>query len=462
MALINHFIEFFRLTEAEKDILGNEIKNENIRRIFYLSLIAIPVSFLHIIFFGVHLNGGTSIENSWRTLIFITHTGIVLVLSPVSLLIYFSFLRKKKRTRLTGFCVYIVICLLLVGGASISAIDQMVTSAINPFIVTCLASSIVLLIRPIYAVLYYTCSYLIFFFLMNWAQPNTDILISNNVNAITFSGLGLCLSFIFWRLFLIRTKQHKLIEEQKNELIENYTKLKFYSEELKESNTTKDKLISVIAHDLRSPLASIINVTNLLTEDFNSMDQAELKKILALLNKETELTFESLNNLLLWSKTQRKRLEPKPEKINLNSLIYNTFKQVKGLCEQKNIAFTNNISNDIWGISDSSMIQSVVKNLLINSIKFTPNGGQIIVDAIAKQNSVEVSIQDNGIGIEPGLLQNLFHPNQSFTSPGTQNESGTGLGLQICKEFIELNHGQIWASSEFGSGSTFYFSLPFN
>lgn len=462
MALLNHFIDFFRLTEAEKDILTNEIKSENIRRIFYLSLIAIPISLLHIILFGVQLNGGTSIENSWRILIFIAHTGIILVLSPVCLLIYFSFIRKKKRTRLTEFCVYIVTGLLLAEGASISAIDQMVTSAINPFIVTCLVSSIVLLIRPIYAVLYYACSYLIFYFLMNLAQPNADILVSNNVNAITFSGLGLCLSFIFWRLFLIRTKQHKLIEEQKNELIENYTKLKFYSEELKESNTTKDKLISVIAHDLRSPLASIINVTNLLAEDFNSMDQAELKKILALLNKETELTFESLNNLLLWSKTQRKRLEPKPEKINLNSLICNTFKQVKGLCEQKNIAFTNNTPNDIWVISDSSMIQSVIKNLLINSIKFTPNGGQIIADVVAKPNVVEVSIQDNGIGIEPGLLQNLFHPNQSFTSPGTQNESGTGLGLQICKEFIELNHGQIWASSELGSGSTFYLSLPFN
>ena len=462
MTIINHFINFFRLTEAEEDILRSDIKNENIRRIFYLSLIAIPISLLHIIFFGVHLNDGASIENSWRTLIISAHTGIILVLSPIGLLIYFSFIRRKKKTRLAEFCVYIVVFLLAVGGASISAIDQMVTSAINPFIATCLVSSMVLLIRPIHAVIYYTCSFLIFYLLMNLVQTNTDILISNNVNAITFSGLGLCLSFIFWRLYLIRTKQHKLIEKQKSKLLENYTTLKFYSEELKESNTTKDKLISVIAHDLRSPLASIINITNLLVEDFNSMDQAELKKVLALLNKETELTFESLNNLLLWSKTQRKKLEPQPEKVNLNSLIHKTFELVESLCEQKNITFSNNVANEIWVMTDPSMIQSVVKNLLINSIKFTPSGGKIMTDAITKQNSVEISIHDNGIGIKPDLIQNLFHSGQIFTTPGTQNEQGTGLGLQICKEFIELNHGQIWASSEFGNGSTFCFSLPLN
>lgn len=462
MKLVDDLVNFFKGTEADREIIRHDIRDENIKRIFYLSLIGAPASFLHVIFFAISLNSATPFEYKWRISILTIHLVLSTSLIIIGSVIYYSFIRERRNIKLAQICVIIVTSMLMVGGAFISAIDQQVTIAINPFIVSSIVISIVLLIKPLHAVVYYTISYVIFFILMKNAQPNPDILISNQVNGITFTGIGLCMSFIFWRLHLTRYLQHKLIESQKNELVENYNKLKFYSEELKESNTTKDKLISVIAHDLRSPLTSLINVTKLLSDDFEIMSNEEIKDIMTSLNKETELTYETLNNLLLWSKTQRKKLEPVPESTNLYDLTENTSLTVRSLYKQKAITFTNNIDRNIYTLADTSMILSVIKNLVINSIKFSYKGGNISVNSSSSDNNVIISIQDNGVGIKPEVLEKLFKPDSEYTTNGTQNEKGTGLGLQICKEFIELNGGQIWAKSEFGKGSTFFFSLPIN
>ena len=460
--MLNKLIDFFKISEEDREIIKTNILNENVRRVFYLSVIGIPISLLHVILFISHLKSSIGIEYEWRVSIIAIHTSIIILLSIISLTIYFAFIKKRSNIRLAEICIIAVALSLLFGGAAISAVDQKITTAINPFIATTIISSIILLIRPVYSILYYTFSFIIFYLLMNYAQTNPDVLISNNVNGLTFSGLGLCLSLIFWKMNLTPIKQHKLIEKQKNELIENLNKLKFYSEELKESDTTKDKLISIIAHDLRSPLASLINVTKLVSEDFDIMSPEEIKKIMISLNKETELTFESLNNLLLWTKTQRKKLVPVLKTTNLNQLVENSILPIRTLCNQKRIAFANNIAENIDICTDSSMMESVIKNLIINSIKFTKEEGKISVNATVSENKIIIAIQDNGIGMKPKVLEKLFKSGSEFTTNGTQNEKGTGLGLQICKEFVELNEGQIWAESKFGIGSTFYFSLPAN
>ena len=460
--MLNKLIDFFKISEEDREIIKTNILNENVRRVFYLSLIGIPISLLHVILFISHLKSSVGIEYEWRVSIIVIHASIIILLSIISLTIYFAFIKKRSNIRFAEICVVAVALSLLFGGAAISAVDQKITTAINPFIATTIISSIILLVRPVYSILYYALSFIIFYLLMNYAQTNPDVLISNNVNGLTFSGLGLCLSLIFWKMNLTRIKQHDLIEKQKNELIENLNKLKFYSEELKESDTTKDKLISIIAHDLRSPLASLINVTKLVSEDFDIMSPEEIKKIMISLNKETELTFESLNNLLLWTKTQRKKLVPVLKTINLNQLVENSILPIRTLCNQKRIAFANNIDENIDICTDSSMMESVIKNLIINSIKFTKEEGNISINANFSEDKIIVAIQDNGIGMKPKVLEKLFKSGSEFTTNGTQNEKGTGLGLQICKEFVELNGGQIWAESKFGTGSIFYFSLPAN
>lgn len=459
MSITEAFIGFFKISEADKGIIRHDILNENIRRTFYLSLIAIPISLIHVILFGLQLPHSNGVEYKWRFSIFLIHLSISVILLAISVIVYFSFIQKRRNYQLAKFGLGVVMVMLLVGGSLISAVDQLVTSAINPFIATSLIYAIVLLVRPLYSVFYYLGSFLVFYFLMSYMQTNPDILTSIKVNGLTFTGLGLCLSFIFWKMYLTRIKQHKLIEEQKNEIIENYNKLKFYSEELKESNTTKDKLISVIAHDLRSPLASLINVTKLLSEEMDIMSPDEAKNVMLTLNKETELTFESLNNLLLWAKNQRGTLNPIPEDIQINELFRSTFLSIESLFKQKKIAFFLNIDEKFVARADYSMIQSVVKNLLINGIKFTSDGGLISCDASLENEMITISVRDTGIGIKPEILEKLFIPGNEITTQGTQREKGTGLGLQISKEFVELNGGRIWAESELSRGSTFYFTL---
>lgn len=460
MTITERIRNFFKVSEEDLEIIENDIRDENIKRVFYLSLIGVPISCLHVLFFSWQLYANPGVEEKWRTSILLIHTIISLILVAIIITIYFSFYTKKRNIKLAQVCVHIVTAMLMIGGAIISSVDQLITTAINPFIVTLFVVSIGLLIRPLHAILYYTASFLFFYFFMIKAQPNPEVLLSNQVNGLTFTGVGLCLSFIFWKIYLTRLKQHRLIENQKNELIDNYNKLKFYSEELKESNTTKDKLLSVIGHDLRSPLASLINVTKLLSDNYNTLEEEEIKDLLGAMNKESELTLETLNNLLLWSKSQRQKLIPTPVNTKLNSLVSKIFYLVESLLNQKNLTFITEMNENIEVYVDTSMMQSVFKNLVINAIKFTNPGGEITISANAGTDSAEISVRDTGIGMTQETIDLLFNTTNEFTTRGTHNEKGTGLGLQICKEFIALNGGQFRAESEIGVGTTFYIELP--
>ncbi len=460
MATLRQFSAFFRLTEEETSILKNEIKAENIRRIFYLTLFAVPVSLFHVIYFWLNLKNSTGIEHEWRTYIIYSHAFVVLAVSTISILIYFFSVRPKRESKVATVSIQMVIVLLLTGGSAIATIDQLVTPAINPFILTSLITAIVILSRPLFAIIYYSGAYFLFHFSIALTQHNPDILLSDRVNAVTITGIGLCLSFIFWKMYLVRIKQDRIIEEQQKKLLENYNKLMYYSEELEESNRTKDKLFSVIAHDLRNPLSALIGLTTILSEDFEKLNQTEIRKTLTVLNKESKLTYELLINLLEWSKTQRKKLKPVPEEINLGELVSVIFKQLENTAKNKEITLNNLVDTNLRVLADLSMLQSILKNLLTNGIKFTKKGGQINVSAELKEGLFEVSVQDTGIGMDAESVENLFKLNSSHSSPGTENEKGTGLGLQICKEFVELNGGKIRAVSTVGKGSTFTFSVP--
>lgn len=460
MKIFNQVINFLTITEEDKEILRNEIKDENTHRVFYLSLFIIPVSLLHIIFFGLSLKNSLGIEYTWRLGIIWSHLFIILSISVIGFLMYWNSIRNKKNDRIAILYVQLLLILLLIGGAAIASIDQLVTTAINPFIITSIVGATALIIRPFVSLVFYLGSFILFYFLMSITQTNPDILISNRVNGITISALGMCMSFIFWRGYLLRFKQQRLIKKQQEELLDNYNKLIYYSEELKESNATKDKLFSVIAHDFRSPLSAILGVTQFLNEDFEVMSQTEIRNTLQVLNRDTELSFELLNNLLDWARTQQKKLNPKPELINLNQFTANTITQIKNISTPKNIEIVNNIPENISTFSDQSMLRSILKNLLTNGIKFTPARGKIYVDAKKNGSMVEVTVRDTGIGMTPDQTQGLFKKDNPITSLGTENEKGTGLGLQICKEFIELNGGKIWVESVFGNGSSFHFSLP--
>ncbi len=236
--------------------------------------------------------------------------------------------------------------------------------------------------------------------------------------------------------------------------------LKDSSEKLKVLNSTKDKFFSIIAHDLRSPFQSLLSSSELLATETESLSQEEIILFSKGLNDNLKNLYELLKNLLNWSLLQRNMLEYKPENVDLFGLVDKKIEMLKQSALMKNISITNNIDEGTLVFADVNMVRSVFQNLLINAIKFTQSEGQVIVSAKEKGGFVEVCVQDSGMGIEPEKSSELFNFNTIYTTQGTDGEKGTGLGLPLCKEFVERNGGKIWVESEIGKGSKFTFTLP--
>lgn len=233
-----------------------------------------------------------------------------------------------------------------------------------------------------------------------------------------------------------------------------------YFEKLKESNDAKDKIFSIISHDLRSPFNSILGFLNLLSEEYDVISEDEKKSFILDLKKSSENTFELLENLLTWSRTQTDGIKVNPIHFDLSAIVDVQFDVLKNAAASKNINLTNHITHEINVYADRDMAKTILLNLTNNAIKFTRPGGNINVNAVLKNNDVEITVEDNGVGIEDSVLVNMFKLDKSHSTLGTLKEKGTGLGLLICKEFAELNNGKIWAESEAGKGSIFSFTLP--
>jgi PAS domain S-box-containing protein len=235
--------------------------------------------------------------------------------------------------------------------------------------------------------------------------------------------------------------------------------LKETTEKLKLLNNTKDKFFSIIAHDLRSPFQSLLSSTELLANEIENLTKEDITKFSKGLNGNLRNLYDLMENLLHWSLLQRNMVNYKPENINLYTEVNKIIGNINQEVAKKKLLLYNKIGAGISIYADINMFHSIVQNLLINAIKFTQIEGQIIVSSIEKEGFVEVSIQDTGTGIDPEISSKLFNFAKQYTTNGTAGEKGTGLGLPLCKEFIERNGGKIWVESELGKGSKFTFTL---
>ena len=217
--------------------------------------------------------------------------------------------------------------------------------------------------------------------------------------------------------------------------------LKESNKKLKRLNSTKDKFFSIIAHDLRSPFQALLGYSEMLTSEFEASSKEEKIQFAWNINEILHNLYSHLENLLHWSMMQRDMLENNPENLNLSILI------------------TNNVDTETMVNADVDMLRSIVQNLISNAIKFTSTRGQIIISSENKGSLVEVSVKDNGIGIKPERRSELFDFISLYTTKGTTGETGTGLGLPLCKDFVERNGGNIRVESEVGKGTKFTFTL---
>jgi len=236
--------------------------------------------------------------------------------------------------------------------------------------------------------------------------------------------------------------------------------LKINESRLRELNATKDKFFSIIAHDLKSPFNNILGFSELLKDEAHELNIDSIIQYAGFINSSTQHTYDLLENLLKWARVQQGMIPYEPTSILLSQLVDTEIQGVMINAIQKNIDLIEVIQENLSIKADINMLSIVLRNLITNAIKFTPKNGKVKVVAKVLETQVEVSISDTGIGMTHKAIQNLFKIETSFSTRGTENEMGTGLGLLLCKEFISKHGGKIWVDSEVGKGSTFSFSIP--
>lgn len=240
-------------------------------------------------------------------------------------------------------------------------------------------------------------------------------------------------------------------------LLEHQEEIKRRSTELEQLNEVKDKFFSIISHDLRSPMNALSGTLDLLEQKHISPQEfVELTKSLRIQFNHTRTL---INNLLDWTLLQMDKLTIQPEKVHLRSKVKESFDALKGLYG-KDITMENEVDESVSVFADPNILTLVLRNLILNSIKFTESGGRIQVKAAESGKEITISVSDNGIGINPEIQEMIFKKTSGYSTRGTANEKGTGLGLILCKEFVEKNGGKIWLESEMGKGSAFHFTVP--
>ena len=269
---------------------------------------------------------------------------------------------------------------------------------------------------------------------------------------VIISGSFLAILFVFMALLLIRRGfvDRRLAEQQ----------IRMKNEELLKINSEKDKFFSIIAHDLRSPFNGFLGLTQLMVDDLSSLTQDEIQEIASALRKSATNLFNLLENLLEWTLLEQGLIPFRGEEFQLISIVNESIKILNEAARKKEIKIACAISGDIVVFADRNMLQTIIRNLVSNALKFTAIGGKILISTKPIEgNKVEISVQDSGVGMKKEILDNLFKPDVNTSRPGTNGEPSTGLGLMLCKEFVEKHGGKIRVESEENRGSAFYFTI---
>ncbi len=247
----------------------------------------------------------------------------------------------------------------------------------------------------------------------------------------------------------------KFIQEIENK----NAQIQKYADELKKANDTKDRFFSIIAHDLRNPFNTILGFSALLKTNVERYDKKKIQSFADSMYKTTSLTMQLLIDLLDWARSQRNQMRIIPEQLYVNQIIKNNVLLMKEQAEKKSLHIEYQGNKDIFAFADLYMINAIIRNLISNAIKFTKSG-KVAIKTEQLSDHCTISIIDSGIGIPPEVLKNLFKVEVGTSGEDTDGEKGTGLGLILCKEFVEANNGTISVQSTVNQGSTFSFTIP--
>lgn len=250
-------------------------------------------------------------------------------------------------------------------------------------------------------------------------------------------------------------------------IMNDITNLKLTEAELNQKNeqliladADKNRFISILAHDLKSPFNALLGYLDLLSENLRTYNLDEIEKRLFIVNNSATGAFLLIDDILMWARSQSGKLPYDPEVYNFKNVCIDVVEILKPNAISKNIAINILIQHELTVFADIDMLKTILRNLVSNAIKFTKAGGYINIDAKKNNNIITISVSDNGMGIAPNAIVNLFDKQKTQTTNGTSNECGTGLGLVLCNDFVEKHGGKIWVESQLGKGSDFKFTMP--
>lgn len=448
----------------DSDKNKNKVKEvmlmQNFRRMRYGVIAGIFVTLTHIIIFFYNLAEPGTTKFTWQIGLIISHTFLLTIFVFQGV---FVFLQKKQNLlseRPGWHFLFITKMGLLIGSVAITVIDQLIFPTITPFIILSFAIALIYLFQPYKSIFLFSTAYLALFFTLPITQGDPDILLSLRINALSITVISMFISIVLWRTNKTNYSQAIIIEEQKLELETSNAELKNQSSQLSELNETKDKFFSIIAHDLKSPFNAVMGFSDLLAEQLETKNYDELKKYIANIQQSSHLAMDLLNNLMDWAKSQTGRMSFSPEKHNFHFILNETLTFFSDTAQHKSITIETEIDDPPTVYADKKMLGNILHNLISNAIKFTNHGGKIKIKSEHLDKKVRISVSDNGIGMNEKMLNDIFSIDKNTGRKGTDGEPSTGLGLQLCKEFVEKHTGKIWAESKEGKGTTFYVSLP--
>ena len=382
-----------------------------------------------------------------------TNAGNVIVICFTMLFYYFKIIKTKSANGILVYTLIFNILISLYFGMDSPDFEKFllremfILAAIIPFIGFLLGKK---------HINYFGIIVLIFYAFIMYETKNKFL--SDN-SLLLFLVLISYLGWVYYILSLMEKGYKKQVELINIMEIKNL-RLDYQKEELHTLNETKDKILSIIAHDLKNPFTSIIISSDILNLEYKKFSNENIYDLVKSINASAHQANKLLDNLLQWSRSHTNKIKLNPKEFNINKIIAQNISLFANSALEKNLQVVSDTENEIEVFADVRMIDTVIRNLLSNAIKFTDKNGIIIINVKKENGVLKCSVSDTGVGIGQENINKLFKIDSHFTAKGTNNESGTGLGLILCKDFIEHHDGKIWVESELGKGSIFYFTIP--
>ncbi|MCK4853563.1 MAG: tetratricopeptide repeat-containing sensor histidine kinase, partial [Bacteroidales bacterium] len=285
--------------------------------------------------------------------------------------------------------------------------------------------------------------------------------LKNTILFLAAVSLMIILVFVvYYQKNRLKRETTRLLEEKNKQLEKSNLKLQNSEKHLKELNSTKDKFFSIIGHDLRNPLNALLGFSELISGNSRDHTSEEIQRYSKIINEAAKNIHLLIENLLEWSRSQSGNIDYNPEKTDLMPMVTEIFKVFEIHADKKGVSMVSDIPEDVSIYADRNLLSTILRNLISNAVKYTLNGGQVRVFCEQNTSEITISVEDTGIGMSEKQLDNLFRLDSNVTMPGTSEEKGTGLGLILCREFVDMHQGKIWASSKPKEGSIFSFTLP--